>query len=95
MIVPDKLKGKRCMPLVENTGVSNDLTLDQKQDLIRRVTDVAVEGDGLRGVTWVTTPTSSPAAVGRQWQPGRGRRPARDDLSADRSLTSFGERTKK
>lgn len=44
------------MPLVQITGVAGYLTLEQKQDLIRLVTDavVAVEGEGLRPVTWVT-----------------------------------------
>ena len=44
------------MPLVQIKGVRNYLTLEQKQEIIRRVTDavVAVEGEGLRPVTWVT-----------------------------------------
>lgn len=44
------------MPLVQIKGVGGYLSLAQKQDLIRRVTDavVAVEGEGLRPVTWVT-----------------------------------------
>jgi 4-oxalocrotonate tautomerase len=44
------------MPLVQIKGVGNYLTLEQKQEIIRRVTDavLAVEGEGLRPVTWVT-----------------------------------------
>jgi 4-oxalocrotonate tautomerase len=40
------------MPLIQITGVGDYLTLDQKQDLIRKVTDavVSVEGEGLRPV---------------------------------------------
>jgi len=43
------------MPLVQIKGVEGYLTKEQKADLIRRVTDavVAVEGEGLRPVTWV------------------------------------------
>ena len=44
------------MPLVQIKGVSGYLTLAQKQELIRKVTDavLSVEGEGLRHVTWVT-----------------------------------------
>jgi len=44
------------MPLVQIKGVGGYLTLEQKQEMIRRVTDavLAVEGEGLRQVTWVT-----------------------------------------
>ncbi|MBL8987980.1 MAG: tautomerase family protein [Gemmatimonadetes bacterium] len=44
------------MPLVQIEGVGGYLTLAQKQEMIRRVTDavLAVEGEGLREVTWVT-----------------------------------------
>lgn len=43
------------MPLVQIKGISGYLSLDQKQEIIRTVTDavVAVEGEGLRPVTWV------------------------------------------
>lgn len=43
------------MPLVQIKGVSGFLSIEQKQELIRRVTDavVSVEGEGLRQVTWV------------------------------------------
>lgn len=43
------------MPLVQIKGVAGFLSIEQKQELIRRVTDavVAVEGEGLRPVTWV------------------------------------------
>lgn len=38
------------MPLVQITGIGNYLTLEQKQEIIRKVTDavVSVEGEGLR-----------------------------------------------
>lgn len=43
------------MPLVQIKGVSGFLNIEQKQELIKRVTDavVSVEGEGLRSVTWV------------------------------------------
>lgn len=44
------------MPLVQIKGVGGYLSLAQKQDMIHRVTEavLAVEGEGLRQVTWVT-----------------------------------------
>lgn len=44
------------MPLVQIKGVGDYLTLEQKQEMIRKVTDavLSVEGEGLRQVTWVT-----------------------------------------
>jgi 4-oxalocrotonate tautomerase len=52
------------MPWVQITGVGGCLTLDQKQEMIRRVTDavLAVEGEGLRQVTWVTIEDVQPGA---------------------------------
>ncbi len=43
------------MPLVQIKGISGILTLEQKQEMIKKVTDavVEVEGEGLRPVTWV------------------------------------------
>lgn len=43
------------MPLVQIKGISGYLSLNQKQEIIRKVTDavVSVEGEGLRQVTWV------------------------------------------
>jgi 4-oxalocrotonate tautomerase len=43
------------MPLIQIKGISGYLTLQQKQEIISKVTDaiVAVEGEGLRPVTWV------------------------------------------
>lgn len=54
------------MPLVQITGVGNYLTLEQKQEIIRKVTDavVSVEGEGLRPVTWVTIQDVEPGAWG-------------------------------
>ena len=43
------------MPLVQIKGVAGYLSAEEKQTLIRRVTDavVSVEGEALRPVTWV------------------------------------------
>jgi len=43
------------MPLAQIKGISGFLTLEQKQEIIKKVTDaiVSVEGEGLRPVTWV------------------------------------------
>ncbi|MCQ8104009.1 4-oxalocrotonate tautomerase family protein [Methylomonas sp. SURF-2] len=43
------------MPLVQIKGISGYLSLEQKQEIISKVTDavVSVEGEGLRPVTWV------------------------------------------
>ena len=44
------------MPLVQIKGIEGFLTKEQKQEIIKKVTDavVSVEGEGLRSVTWVT-----------------------------------------
>lgn len=59
------------MPLVQIKGVSNYLTLEQKQALISKVTDavVAVEGEGLRPVTWVIVEDVPAGAWGVGGQP--------------------------
>ncbi|MDP3377702.1 MAG: tautomerase family protein [Brevundimonas sp.] len=59
------------MPLVQITGVGDYLTLKQKQEIIRKVTDavVSVEGEGLRPVTWVTIQDVQPGAWGVGGQP--------------------------
>ncbi len=43
------------MPLAQIKGISGYLTLEQKQEIIKKVTDaiVSVEGEGIRPVTWV------------------------------------------
>lgn len=43
------------MPLVQIKGISGYLSLQQKQEIISKVTDaiVSVEGEGLRPGTWV------------------------------------------
>jgi len=63
------------MPLVQIRGVGGYLTLTQKQEMIRKVTDavLAVEGEGLRQVTWVTIEDVQPGA----W--GAGGMPVADD----------------
>jgi 4-oxalocrotonate tautomerase len=54
------------MPLVQIKGVGGYLTLSQKQEMIRKVTDavLSVEGEGLRHVTWVTIEDVQPGAWG-------------------------------
>ena len=48
------------MPLVQISGIEGYLTLEQKQDLIRKVTDavVAVEGEGMPKSFGPKSPTS-------------------------------------
>jgi len=43
------------MPLAQIRGSSGFLTLEEKQEMIQKVTDdiVSVEGEGLRPVTWL------------------------------------------
>lgn len=43
------------MPLINVQVIENVFTAEQKKDIMKKVTDamVAVEGEGLRGVTWV------------------------------------------
>lgn len=59
------------MPLVQIKGVRGYLTLAQKQEMIRKVTDavLSVEGEGLRSVTWVTIEDVQPGAWGVGGQP--------------------------
>ena len=44
------------MPLVQVHAIKNVFTKEQKQELLRKITDamVSVEGEKMRGVTWVT-----------------------------------------
>ena len=44
------------MPLVQVKVIKGVFDAEQKQEIISRVTDtmVAIEGEALRGVTWVT-----------------------------------------
>lgn len=59
------------MPLVQIKGVGDYLTLQQKQEIIRKVTDavVSVEGEGLRPVTWVLIEDVPQGAWGVAGQP--------------------------
>lgn len=59
------------MPLVQIKGVGDYLTLQQKQEIIRKVTDavVSVEGEGLRPVTWVLIEDVPSGAWGVGGQP--------------------------
>lgn len=59
------------MPLVQITGVGGYLSLEQKQDLISKVTEavLSVEGEALRPVTWVTIQDVQPGAWGVGGQP--------------------------
>lgn len=54
------------MPLVQIKGIGGYLSLEEKQELIKKVTDavVSVEGEGLRQVTWVTIEDVQPGAWG-------------------------------
>lgn len=63
------------MPLIQITGIGGYLSLDQKQEIISKVTDavLSVEGEGLRDVTWVTIEDVQPGA----W--GVGGNPVTDD----------------
>lgn len=67
------------MPLVQIKGVGGYLSSEQKAEMIRKVTDavLAVEGEGLRQVTWVTIEDVEPGA----WGVG-GRPVTADDLRA-------------
>ena len=59
------------MPLVQIKGIEAYLSLEQKQELIRRITDVvvAVEGEGVRPVTWVIVEDVPSGAWGVGGQP--------------------------
>ena len=59
------------MPLIQIKGIGGYLNLEQKQEIIRKVTDavVSVEGEGLRSVTWVTIEDVEPGAWGVGGQP--------------------------
>ena len=59
------------MPLVQIKGVGGYLNLEQKQEMIRKVTDavLSVEGEGLRSVTWVTIEDVEPGAWGVGGEP--------------------------
>ncbi|MGB5085557.1 4-oxalocrotonate tautomerase family protein [Methylocystis sp. FS] len=59
------------MPLVNIKGISGYLTPDQKKQLISGVTEavLAVEGEGLRDVTWVIVEDVAPGAWGVGGQP--------------------------
>jgi 4-oxalocrotonate tautomerase len=67
------------MPLIQIRGVGGYLSLEEKQEMIRRVTDavLSVEGEGLRDVTWVTIEDVEPGA----WGVG-GKPVTADDLRA-------------
>lgn len=59
------------MPLVQIKGIEGCLSLAQKQELIRRITDVvvSVEGEGVRPVTWVVVEDVASGAWGVGGQP--------------------------
>ena len=59
------------MPLVQIKGIGGYLSLEEKQELIQKVTDavLSVEGEGLRQVTWVTIEDVLPGAWGVGGQP--------------------------
>jgi 4-oxalocrotonate tautomerase len=43
------------MPLINVKLIENVFSLDEKREIVRRLTDamVSIEGEGMRGVTWV------------------------------------------
>lgn len=59
------------MPLVQIKGIGGYLSLEQKQEMIRKVTEavLSVEGEGLRDVTWVTIEDVQPGTWGVGGQP--------------------------
>jgi 4-oxalocrotonate tautomerase len=65
------------VPLVQIIGIGGYLSLEEKQALIKRVTDavVSIEGEALRPVTWVTIQDIQPG----QWGVG-GQAMTDDDL---------------
>jgi 4-oxalocrotonate tautomerase len=66
-MVPLKLNQRSSgVPLVNIKGVGGYLTPDQKKELISKVTEavLAVEGEGLRDVTWVIVEDVAPGAWG-------------------------------
>jgi 4-oxalocrotonate tautomerase len=75
------------MPLVQIKGIGGYLSLQQKQEMIRKVTDavLAVEGEELRQVTWVTIEDVQPGT----WSVG-GAPVTDDDL---RSLARASSKT--
>ena len=52
---PDFNERKEVMPLVDIHLIEGVFDKDQKQEMIRKVTDamVDIEGEAMRGVTWV------------------------------------------
>jgi len=67
------------MPLVQIHGIGGYLSIEEKQELIGKVTDavLSVEGEGLRDVTWVTIEDVQPG----QWGVG-GKAVTDEDLRA-------------
>ncbi|MEW6131512.1 MAG: 4-oxalocrotonate tautomerase family protein [Acidobacteriota bacterium] len=59
------------MPLAQIKGLGGYLTIEQKQELIRKITDaiVSVEGEGLRPVTWVLIEDVNPGEWGVGGEP--------------------------
>ncbi|AOF82391.1 4-oxalocrotonate tautomerase family protein [Methyloversatilis sp. XJ19-13] len=59
------------MPLVQIKGVSGYLSLEQKQEIISKVTEavLSVEGEALRPVTWVLIEDVPSGAWGVGGQP--------------------------
>ncbi len=59
------------MPLVQIKGIGGYLSLNQKKELIKKVTEavLSVEGEGLREVTWVTIEDVQPGAWGVGGEP--------------------------
>ncbi len=52
------------MPLMQIKGIGGYASLDQKKEIIAKLTDavLSIEGEGLRDVTWVTIEAVQPGA---------------------------------
>ena len=59
------------MPLIQIKGIGGYTSVEQKQEIIRKVTDAvcSVEGEGLRNVTWVIIEDVNPGEWGVRGQP--------------------------
>lgn len=59
------------MPLIQVSLIEEVFTSEQKQQIIRKLTDamVEIEGEALRGVTWVTIQDVRSGAWGIGGQP--------------------------
>jgi len=66
-----RTKGEITMPIINVKLIENAFTAAQKQEMITRLTDamVAIEGDNMRGVTWVYIEDVKEGSLGIGGQP--------------------------